>query len=547
MYDDERRREEQMGTTGTRMPSCLARGMLFQGRYRIARLIGSGGMSYVYAASDERLMGKQWAIKESIPLDYDRDHLFREAQWLTALRHANLPIIVDFFPPDASGHAYLVMELIEGETLAERVKSKQISLQEAVSIALQLCDALQYLHQQHPPIIYRDLKPSNVMLTSEGTVKLIDFGIARQHDVRADSDTVKLGTIGFAAPEQYEGRQSDARTDLYAVGAILAYMLTGGKWCGTVRFRSEMVHEAADEEFGNIIVKLLSPRPENRYGSASELMEEIRAYSESRFQNTNRHGTVNARHEELPNRHNSLSQLSRSQGAVVALLGASSGLGTTHAALTIAHAAARLFKGKVAYVDAAGQHSATVAALNRVMDSADIEIRSEQPYLCNSVHHIHLSGEEQGKYGGNHRIDNLMPQWQSQYDLIVLDLGEGQESYRMIEFMRASSSWLIGSAAPWRLQHLSGTLTYLQECNYKRWNYLVPHASMNSLRMHPARPACQRVIGFPTCLDPFNGNAAIDQWMLKWILPSSTLKPRYWLRRWLHHRSKSSAQREAAQ
>lgn len=257
----------------------LLPGQLLHGRYRIVRLLGSGGMSSVYLAEDERLAGKHWAIKVSKPAVRDMEQLVHEARLLTALRHPHLPLIVDFYPPDASGRAYLVMEYIEGVTLGERMRERPISFAEAIGYAMPICEALSYLHSRHPPIVFRDMKPSNIMLTRLGHVKLIDFGIARNVDADKEHDTVKLGTVGFAAPEQYDGKQSDARTDLYGIGALLAHMMSAGRWKGELPLQPQCLADDVPAGFLPVLVKLLAIRPEHRYQSAQELLEVLRPFA----------------------------------------------------------------------------------------------------------------------------------------------------------------------------------------------------------------------------------------------------------------------------
>lgn len=189
-------------------------------------------MGAVYLAEDQRLP-TQWAIKEMkreglSPQELtEAAELFRtEARLLSDLRHRNLPRIVDFFQQDVQ--LYLVMDFIEGETLETRVmRDGPLPLPFALDLCLQISDVLDYLHTRKEPIIFRDFKPGNVMLTPHNEVKLVDFGIARifRHDQSAD--TRALGTPGYAAPEQYGKGQSDPRTDLYAFGATIHHALTG--------------------------------------------------------------------------------------------------------------------------------------------------------------------------------------------------------------------------------------------------------------------------------------------------------------------------------
>jgi len=214
----------------------LAPGMLLQNRYRILHQIGGGGMGVVYLAEDARLAGRHCAIKEMSPeqvAPQDRNWATsafqQEAQMLARLSHPGLTAVTDFFPE--AGDWYLVMDYVEGETLESRLERSpggRLPLDEALNVTHQLCNVLEYLHRQRPPVVFRDLKPGNVMLTPQGEVKLIDFGIARFFKPGQTRDTVSLGTPGYAAPELYGGvGQSDPRTDVYSLGALLLQMVTG--------------------------------------------------------------------------------------------------------------------------------------------------------------------------------------------------------------------------------------------------------------------------------------------------------------------------------
>jgi len=207
---------------------------LLAGRYVILRKVGGGGMGAVYQAADQRIAGKLWAVKEmsdaalTTPLDKQQavDAFRREAQLLATLDHGNLPKVSDFFTE--GGKHYLVMDFIQGQTLEQMLLGALGFLPESevVSWVVQLCDLLAYLHSRQPAIIFRDLKPANIMLNDEGRIKLIDFGIARVFQPGKGKDTQAMGTPGYAAPEQYGVRQSDARSDLYALGVTLHRLLT---------------------------------------------------------------------------------------------------------------------------------------------------------------------------------------------------------------------------------------------------------------------------------------------------------------------------------
>jgi len=210
-------------------------GTILGQRYRVVSVEGTGGFGTIYKAQDTRF--QSWrvvAVKEMSDVyldahekDWALQSLRQEAELLVQLKHPNLPSVFDFF--EENGKAYLVMEFIKGSTLARESEITDGPMDEALVMrwALQLCDVLHYLHTRQPPIIFRDLKPSNVMVTEEMQIKLIDFGIARIFKVQAETDTHTLGSRSYAAPEQYGASQSDARTDIYALGATLYKLLTG--------------------------------------------------------------------------------------------------------------------------------------------------------------------------------------------------------------------------------------------------------------------------------------------------------------------------------
>jgi serine/threonine protein kinase len=209
---------------------------LLKGRYLIHRLMGQGGMGAVYEAVDtQALPQRRVAVKElslSTAVNSDRKKAVRrfqrEARMLRSLSHPNLPRVYDSF--NENGRYYLVMDFIQGQTLAEVMdllnRPHPLSYTDVLAYACQLCSVLDYLHRQDPPIIFRDLKPQNVMVTPGGHLYLIDFGIARVFKPGQGQDTEPLGTAGYAAPEVYNKKQSGPRSDLYSLGATLYCCLT---------------------------------------------------------------------------------------------------------------------------------------------------------------------------------------------------------------------------------------------------------------------------------------------------------------------------------
>lgn len=207
-------------------------GEIIDDKYEVLREIGRGGMSIVYLAMDKRL-NKQWAIKE-FRKDKDDESkrlalkaLIDEANLMKKLDHPTLPRIVDII--DTNNTVYIVMDYIEGESLNKVLDNYGAQPQEAViEWGKQLSEVLDYLHTRVPPVIYRDMKPANIMLKPDGTVRLIDFGIAREYKEGKAGDTTSIGTRGYAAPEQFGDKgQTDARTDIYSFGVTLYHLVTG--------------------------------------------------------------------------------------------------------------------------------------------------------------------------------------------------------------------------------------------------------------------------------------------------------------------------------
>ena len=205
-------------------------------KYEILKLIGQGGMSKVYLAMDKRL-NKQWAVKEVEKNSQDVNNsiivqsVIAEANMMKKLDHPALPRIVDII--ETPRLIYVVMDYIEGESLNKILEEYGAQSQDLViDWAKQLCKVLEYLHTLNPPIIYRDMKPSNIILQPNGTIKLLDFGIAREYKTNNSADTVSLGTKGYAAPEQFGGNgQTDSRTDIYCLGVTLYHLITGQNPC----------------------------------------------------------------------------------------------------------------------------------------------------------------------------------------------------------------------------------------------------------------------------------------------------------------------------
>jgi serine/threonine protein kinase len=273
------------------MTGTLSSHMLVGGRYRIVRLLGTGGFGAVYEATDERFQARRVvAIKEMSDAHLSAlervqalQDFRHEADLLVPLSHPNLPHVSDFF--EEANKAYLVMEYIEGKTLdkVQREVGGPLDEGRVMSWALQLCEVLNYLHTRQPPIIFRDLKPSNAMVTQDEQIKLIDFGIARIFKPTAQTDTASLGSQGYAPLEQYGRGRSDTRSDIYALGATLYALLTGVRPLDARTRRMnpslfELPHQLnprISQMTETIVLKAMHEDSDQRYQSVLEMCQAI--------------------------------------------------------------------------------------------------------------------------------------------------------------------------------------------------------------------------------------------------------------------------------
>jgi len=261
-------------------------GSLVDGKYRLLSVIGRGGMSVAYMAINEKA-NKTWAIKEVRKdgvLDFEavKQGLIVETDMLKKLKHPNLPSIVDVIEDDKT--FLIVMDYIEGNSLNKALEEYGAQPQEdVIEWAKQLSDVLGYLHSRVPPIIYRDMKPANIMLKPDGNLTLIDFGTAREFKVRNLADTTCLGTVGYAAPEQFGGMgQTDPRTDIYCLGATLYHLVTG---CNPSEPPYEIrpireINPGLSSGLEKIIQKCTQRNPDDRYQSAAELTYALEHYEQ---------------------------------------------------------------------------------------------------------------------------------------------------------------------------------------------------------------------------------------------------------------------------
>jgi outer membrane protein assembly factor BamB/predicted Ser/Thr protein kinase len=269
--------------------AILPKGAILQDRYEILKVLGLGGMGAVYQARDLRFTGvaRLCALKEMTCTTPDPQvrrlaiqNFEREANILASLNHPAIPKIYDYFTEGT--RSYLVLEYIEGEDLEALMgdTERMLPQERVVDWAVQICDVLSYLHSQEPPIVFRDMKPSNIMLRPPNHVVLIDFGIARVFEVGQKG--TMIGTEGYSPPEQYRGIANPAG-DIYALGATLHHLLTrrDPRLEPPFTFHEEpprLLNPSLSEELEAVIMKALEYEPEKRFASAKDMKEVLVQY-----------------------------------------------------------------------------------------------------------------------------------------------------------------------------------------------------------------------------------------------------------------------------
>jgi len=251
----------------------LKSGDILDRKYEVIRTLGKGGMGVVYLCKNKRL-GNLWAIKEVIQ-DIKNTGILTEANILKNLNHVGIRRIVDIFYEN--NNLYMVQDYVDGQTLKEYVKvNGRIGTEKICRIISDLCDILGYLHNQKPAIIYRDIKPSNIMITPSGKIVLIDFGISKVYKGDTDKDTVSAGSNGFAAPEQYGSGKCCVQTDIYGIGMLMYFMVKGKiPATGIEPLLDENYDKGINDNLRIIIQKCAKIDIADRYISAEVLKKEI--------------------------------------------------------------------------------------------------------------------------------------------------------------------------------------------------------------------------------------------------------------------------------
>ncbi|HEV2864551.1 MAG TPA: protein kinase [Pyrinomonadaceae bacterium] len=277
---------------GHRSSRQLEPGTVLHARYEITKRIGGGGMGAVYYARDRNLGDAPRAVKEMIQSHLDESQqekaiadFKRESMLLASLEHASIPTIYDYFFEDNSGRFYLVMKYISGGDCLARLRNAPGGRIDELTVTdwgMQVADVLDYLHNRRPPIIYRDLKPANLMIDGNtGRVMLIDFGIARWVSPQEKGVTA-VGTMGYAPPELFSGKV-EPRSDIYSLGATMFHLMTGSDpqdqpllvFDFTKNPTPRQINPSLSNEMERILMRAVEYEPEKRFRSAAEMRETL--------------------------------------------------------------------------------------------------------------------------------------------------------------------------------------------------------------------------------------------------------------------------------
>lgn len=495
----------------------LAIGTVVENKYRIKELLGKGGWGSVYLAEHLQL-GTLWAIKEIELNSPGRVNLLAEPDILKKLNHPALPRIIDIFQsPD---FLYIVEDYFPGTSLKELIKDRQACNEEQGLVwGYQLAQILKYLHTQQPnPIIYRDLKPANVIIDAQGNARLIDFGVAREYKPEQDEDTVYIGTRGYAAPEQYAASvQTDARTDIYGLGATLYHVLTGvsPNQHPAPLAPIRQLNPDISAELAGIINKCLATDPLDRYQTAEQLMAQLDILRTGKQQASGLFRQRRAQKQDAPQ----VVVLERPVGPIViGVAGTSRGVGCTHLALTIGTFLSRR-KLKVAVLE---WHEHPVFYTLVEADSPSGQLEGS----------VRLHGLDIFPRHSYQQEKQLLEVLRGGYDYVVLDVGEclqvdsqgvaePMDNYR--EMSRANLQILVAGAAIWQLKDLA---PYLQTPELWQLVFRTPDPKVfKELQQELAYPV--HAAGLQS--DPFVLTTELEQMLdkiLQRYLPQKNLKNR---------------------
>ncbi len=405
-------------------------GSILFGKYQIIDTLGKGGFSTVYLATNLKL-GNKIAIKV-IDKNLYKKQLIAEKNILIKLRHSSIVLIFDI--EEDEDYFYLIEEYIEGQTL-EDIKG-QVSEEEAKKIILSLLDVLHFLHTNFDsPIIYRDLKPSNVMIMKNKAVKLIDFGVASDGENKLDSSDDNYGTRSYCSPEQIAYGTSDERSDIYSLGVTIYYLLTEKNLSqppyAILRVRD--FRKDVSKEFSDIIYKMTQILPSKRYSSAIQIIKDIQAL------------------EDYNKILDDCNFFENSAEKVIYLCGLKRGIGLSHACLMLAHHYSDSGK-KVALIEWA--HNSDFAKISGEHEEI---IENKYYYEYRGVHTYFYSYSS---------YSNIL---EENYDVILVDAGSYENFILKTKNKHNLNVFVLASASDWDINILEDMLYE----NHENYSYIV--------------------------------------------------------------------------
>lgn len=430
-------------------------GEILNERYIVKDIIGRGGSSNVYYAIHIAL-DMPVAIKEVSAEKLGKVSAANEALVLKEIKHPALPVIMDIF--EEGSYTYIVREYCKGVDVRKRVDEQgPFSLKESEGIARNLASALSFMHSQNPALIYRDLKPSNVIIDENNDLKLIDFGISRKFDENKSDDTQYIGSRKYAAPEQFGLGQSTTRTDIYALGMFLYFIYTGDDYCDLEEEEKWLKFRNYEElKLKKAILKAISFRPDDRQESVDELIEEAFEDDKYRFEN--------AKTEKLPNSDDKLIGVKNEDydhnvgarpRAQIAFYGLKSSVGVSHIALLSALAAAK--KGFNTILCERG----TLGGYDKYgnfINGEDVNESSDETEIRLGKLRLILQGSNK----------NLADLISEDYDLLILDFGSSQRA--MGDFLRSQNKYFVLPSSPFALNQNLSRINEMKK--YKDMNFI---------------------------------------------------------------------------
>lgn len=445
---------------------------LLGGKYKIIDVIGKGGTSVVYLAENLSL-NKFWAVKALDKTDPWYPYEIQEITILKSLDHPILPRIVDLLEDDS--FSYIVMDYFTGTNLLDYISANgKVPEDKLMEWTRALLDVFAYLHSMNPPVIYRDMKPANLIVDHDGRLKLVDFGTARLHREDASEDTIYIGTQGYAAPEQYGMGQSDARTDLYNLGMTLFHLATAIHPLKADKSSYDTLLKRAGLSgfMTDYIMTLIQSRPEKRPLSAQDALTRLNRGSRGlKLSNKEKVKTFNG------------------YRGIIAL-----GAVLPHTGLTTLCLQLAVYFKKEGYHVALAEAntSGDMVRLKEVFDQAGRLKASSEAYF-----------EAEGLYFYP-AVQDVSRIPRKELDITILDLGPIKNERVVREFNRADVKMILCPNALWKAEAFLQFKEQFMPYNHGDWVYTLYGPSQNEMQRHKSTNRSETFVSFPFLQEPFN-------------------------------------------